>query len=220
MDGIAAIRAQRKSRALRPTPRSPVRPQASLVSSGGAVDGAALLERLVASLMHGADLRLMECLRLRVQDIDLSRNEITVRDGKGAKDRITMLPESLKTSLQEHLKKVKTIHERDLAEGWGRVKMPMALDRKYPNAPAEWRRQWVFPQENRWTNPQTREQGRHHTDESLVQNAERDAVVKAGLEVVEVKLKPCPAWSDSTTLRLPPASEKVAKPASSGSTAI
>jgi integron integrase len=106
-------------------------------------------KRLMATIMYGAGLRLMECLRLRVQDIDFFRNEILVRDGKGAKDRVTMLPESVKTSLQLHLKKVKKIHERDLAEGWGRVQMPMALDRKYPYAPREWRWQWVFPQENR-----------------------------------------------------------------------
>jgi len=136
---------------------------------------------LIASLMYGAGLRLMECLRLRVQDIDFASSEILVRDGKGAKDRITMLPESLKTPLQDHLKKVKALHERDLAEGWGRVQMPTALDRKYPNAPAEWRWQWVFPQENRWINAATKEQGRHHVDESLVQKSVRDAVAKAGL---------------------------------------
>ncbi len=136
---------------------------------------------LMASLMYGAGLRLMECLRLRVQDLDFSRHEILVRDGKGAKDRITMLPESLKTSLQDHLKQVKAIHERDLADGWGRVLMPDALDRKYPNAPKEWRWQWVFPQENRWKNAKTAEQGRHHVDESLVQKAVREAVARAGL---------------------------------------
>ncbi len=135
---------------------------------------------LMASLMYGAGLRVMECVRLRVQDIDFARSEITVRDGKGGKDRVTMLPESLKQSLQNHLQKTKGIHERDLAEGWGRVQMPDALDRKYPNASAEWRWQWAFPQENRWKNTKTGE-GRHHIDESLVQKAVRDAVGRAGL---------------------------------------
>jgi len=79
------------------------------------------------------------------------------------------------------LRKVKAIHERDLADGWGRVQLPDALDRKYPNAPTDWRWQWVFPQENRWRNPKTGEEGRHHTDESLVQKAVKEAVTKAGL---------------------------------------
>ena len=136
---------------------------------------------LMASVMYGAGLRLMECLRLRVQDIDFSRNEILVRDGKGAKDRITMLPESLKAPLQEHLKTVKAIHERDLADGWGRVLLPDALDRKYPNAPKEWRWQWVFPQENRWKSTKTGEEGRHHVHESIIQKAVNGAVKKAGL---------------------------------------
>jgi integron integrase len=138
-------------------------------------------KRLMASLMYGAGLRLMECLRLRVQDIDFSRHEILVRDGKGAKDRITVLPASLTILLQAHLKQVKAIHERDVAEGWGRVQMPTALDRKYPNAPKDWRWQWVFPQDHRWINPTTTEQGRHHIDEPLVQKAVRDAVAQAGL---------------------------------------
>jgi len=142
---------------------------------------------LMASLMYGAGLRLMECLRLRVQDIDSARNEILVRDGKGSKDRITMLPESLKDPLQEHLKKVRATHGKDLADGWGRVQMPNAFDRKYPSASADWRWQWVFPQENRWTNIQTKEQGRHHIDESLIQKAVREAVMKAGL----IKRAPC-----------------------------
>ncbi len=136
---------------------------------------------LMASLMYGAGLRLMECLRLRIQDIDFARNEIMVRDGKGAKDRVTMLPESLKATLQEHLRVVKAIHEQDLGDGGGRVEMPHALDRKYPGAPAEWRWQWVFPQEDRWRNASTRQEGRHHVDESLVQRAVKDAVRRAGI---------------------------------------
>ncbi|MCP5104191.1 MAG: integron integrase [bacterium] len=135
----------------------------------------------MASLMYGAGFRLMECLRLRVQDIDFSRIEILVRDGKGAKDRITMLPESLKAPLQVHLKRVKAIHEKDLADGWGRVLMPNALDRKYPNAPKEWRWQWVFPQENRWKNTKTGEEGRHHTHETILQRGVKEAVRSAGV---------------------------------------
>ena len=136
---------------------------------------------LIAAIMYGAGLRLMECLRLRVQDIDFSRNEILVRDGKGAKDRITMLPESTKVALVDHLTRVKVVHQQDLADGWGCVQLPDALDRKYSNAPKDWRWQWVFPQEHRWINGKTKEQGRHHTDESLVQKAVREAVAKAGL---------------------------------------
>ena len=155
---------------------------------------------LMASLMYGAGVRLMpacrlsaciaqagargagrECLRLRIQDIDFARNEILVRDGKGAKDRGTMLPESLTATLQKHLRVVKAVHEQDLGDGWGRVQMPHALDRKYPGAPAEWRWQWVFPQENRWRNASTREEGRHHVDESLVQRAVKDAARRAGI---------------------------------------
>jgi integron integrase len=136
---------------------------------------------LMASLMYGTGLRLMERLRLRVQDVDFSRSEITVREGKGSKDRVTMLPESIKKPLQEHLRKVKGVHAKDLTDGWGRVQLPMALDRKYTNASVDWRWQWVFPQRNRWKNPLTGEEGRHHIDESLVQKDVKDAVAKAGL---------------------------------------
>ncbi|MEA1865700.1 MAG: integron integrase [Euryarchaeota archaeon] len=136
---------------------------------------------LMASLLYGSGLRLMECLRLRVQDIDFSRNEITVRDGKGAKDRVTMLPQSLKKQLQDHLRRVKAIHGQDLNDGCGRVQMPNALDRKYINASTDWRWQWVFPQENRWKNPKASEEGRHHAHESILQKAVAGAVRKATL---------------------------------------
>ena len=134
-----------------------------------------------ASLMYGTGLRLMECLALRVQDIDFSRNEILVRNGKGAKDRVTMLPETLKDFFREHLLKVKEIHDRDKSEGWGRVPIPGALEKKYPNASVDWPWQWVFPQERRWTNPDTGLQGRYHMDPSILQNAVHEAVTKAGI---------------------------------------
>ena len=132
--------------------------------------------RLMASLMYGAGLRLNECLRLRVQDLDFSRGEIVVRDGKGNKDRVTMLPEALATPLRGHLAQVKEVHARDLAAGWGRVHLPDALVRKYPRAAGEWRWQWVFPQQRRWRDPATGEQGRHHVHETVVQRAVGDAV--------------------------------------------
>jgi len=91
-----------------------------------------------------------------------------------------MLPESVKGALQDHMKKVKAIHEKDLGEGWGRARLPDALERKYRNASKEWRWQWIFPQENRWKNHVTGEQGRHHVDESILQKAFRNAVAKTG----------------------------------------
>jgi len=136
---------------------------------------------LAAKLMYGTGMRLMECLTLRVQDIDFERSEILVRNGKGAKDRVTMLPETLKEPLKEQLTRVKEIHEKDLSEGWGAVPMPDALDRKYSSGATEWPWQYVFPQERRWTNAQTGRQGRHHMDESLMQRAVHTAVLRAGI---------------------------------------
>lgn len=138
-------------------------------------------KKLMASLMYGAGLRLMECLSLRVQDIDFARKEILVRNGKGEKDRVTMLPSSLVAPLQTHLKAVRNIHKQDLFEGWGCVVLPEAVERKYPNAAKEWGWQWIFPQERRWVNRKTKIQGRHHVDESLIQKAVHEAVIKAGL---------------------------------------
>jgi integron integrase len=136
---------------------------------------------LMAAFMYGTGMRLMECLRLRVKDIDFGLNQITIREGKGDKDRITMLPEMVRKPLKDHLERVKQIHDRDLADGYGRVVMPNALDRKYPNAPAEWGWQFVFPQLHRWVNAQTREQGRHHMHSSIVQKAIATAVRQAGI---------------------------------------
>lgn len=137
---------------------------------------------LMASLMYGAGLRLSECLRLRVQDIDFGANEILVRDGKGAKDRVTMLPTSLKGPLTAQLRRAREVHELDLAAGWGRVMLPDALSRKYPNAATDWRWQWVFPQERRWRDPKTGRQGRHHVHQTILQRAVKVAVAQAGVQ--------------------------------------
>jgi integron integrase len=136
---------------------------------------------LMVSLMYGAGLRLMECLQLRVQNIDFEKRELLIRDGKGAKDRRSVLPGSMIEPLKEHLGRVRELHARDLADGWGRVKLPDALGRKYPNAPTEWRWQWVFPQERRWKNHKTGEEGRHHLHETILQRAVKIAANKAGI---------------------------------------
>ena len=99
-------------------------------------------------------------------DLDLARGEITVRSGKGGKDRATTLPRALVPDLREQLRRAQLLHERDLADGWGAVELPDALERKYPRAPCEWRWQWVFPQQRRWTDRRTGHQGRHHVHPS------------------------------------------------------
>jgi len=136
---------------------------------------------LIASLLYGAGLRLTECLRLRVLDVDLGRGELTVRSGKGDKDRATTLPRALVPDLREQLRRAQLLHERDLAAGWGRVELPSALARKYPNAPREWCWQWVFPQRKRWVDARTGREGRHHVHPTIVQRAVHDAVRRAGI---------------------------------------
>lgn len=138
-------------------------------------------DRLIGVLMYGTGMRLMECLRLRVKDIDFGAGEIIIRSGKGDKDRRTMLPERLKPALEKHLARVKQIHVRDLGQGYGRVPLPYALDRKYQNASSEWGWQFVFPQVNRWVDIRTGEQGRHHIDESIIQKAIKSVVRNAGI---------------------------------------
>ena len=136
---------------------------------------------LVASLLYGAGLRLTEALRLRVKDVEFSRREILVRDGKGQKDRVTVLPGTVIAVLQEHLLKVKSLHERDLAEGFGRANLPYALARKYPNAAAEWGWQFVFPSVNRSEDPRGAGTFRHHIHEKTIQRHMREAVRQAGI---------------------------------------
>jgi integron integrase len=136
---------------------------------------------IVAALLYGSGLRLLEALRLRVKDVDFDRGEILVRDGKGQKDRVTMLPRRLIKPLQEHLLKVEALHQRDLAEGFGRANLPFALARKYPNAAAEWGWQFVFPSINRSKDPRSDGIFRHHLHEKTIQRAVREAVKRAGL---------------------------------------
>ncbi|PYS20754.1 MAG: integron integrase [Acidobacteria bacterium] len=134
---------------------------------------------LIAGLLYGSGLRLMESLRLRVKDIDFTYGQVTVRDGKGEKDRITMLPTRLKEPLTRHLQKIKLIHQEDLAAGYGEVFLPYALARKYPNAPKQWGWQYIFPAANRSLDPRSEKQRRHHLSDSAVQTAMKKAIQKA-----------------------------------------
>jgi len=136
---------------------------------------------LIASLLYGSGLRIMETLRLRVKDIDFARREILVREGKGFKDRVTMLPMSMVEPLKSHLLKVQSLHKDDLSTGYGEVFMPMALDRKYPGAGKDWRWQYVFPSVKLSIDPRSKVVRRHHADEKTVQRAVKKAVNLAGL---------------------------------------
>jgi integron integrase len=136
---------------------------------------------LMAMLLYGSGLRLMECCRLRVKDIDFSKNQIIIRAGKGDKDRYTVLPAILKDALLKHLRAGKQQHEEDSKKGMGRVVLPNALDRKYPNAGKEWGWQWVFPATSHYTDKLTGEKRRHHLHESVLQKAVKDARVSAGV---------------------------------------
>ena len=137
--------------------------------------------RLMANLLYGAGLRLMECVRLRVKDLDFEYQQITVRDGKGQQDRLTLLPEALIASLQTHLVDVRILHEQDLREGFGNVYLPFALERKYPNAGREWGWQYVFPASKRSSDPHANIERRHHLDEQALQRAFKIAVRASGI---------------------------------------
>jgi len=140
---------------------------------------------LLASLLYGTGARLLEGLRLRVKDLEFERRELVIRDGKGAKDRVTVLPENLLLPLQAHLARVQQIHLRDLAAGCGDVWLPDALDLKYPQASREWGWQWVFPSTVRSIDPRSGVEHRHHLNETTVQKAVAGAARRAGI------VKPC-----------------------------
>jgi integron integrase len=136
---------------------------------------------LLASLLYGTGMRLMECLRLRVKDVDFARNEITVRHGKGGKDRRTVLPQSLVAPLKREVDRAQLLHQRDLAEGYGATQLPFALARKYPQAATEFGWQYLFPSLNRSRDPLDSVVRRHHLDDSVLARALKRARAQAGI---------------------------------------
>jgi integron integrase len=171
-DSIDAIRAKKPKR----LPTVMTKEEAMKVIGAITAD-----HQLMVKLIYGGGLRLMECLRLRVKDIDFGNNQLVIRDAKGMKDRVTVLPDSLKPSLKEHLERVKMVHQNDVAGGYGRVYLPYALERKYPNASLEWGWQYVFPAKSLSKDPRTGEVRRHHIHENSVQKA-----VKSAVRLVEI----------------------------------
>lgn len=139
------------------------------------------VDHLLLSLLYGTGMRLLEGLRLRVKDVELDLGQINVRDGKGGKDRVTVLPTSLEAAIRAHLVEVKRFHEKDLREGGGRVSLPYALERKYPNAAEEWGWQYVFPAPEKSRDPRSGRLLRHHLHERRIQRAFREAVQLAKL---------------------------------------
>jgi integron integrase len=160
LSGLDALRAKRPTRL--PVVLSPEEVRRILHHLRG-------VSRLMASLMYGSGLRLLECARLRVKDVDFDRREITVRDGKGRKDRVTLLPDALAAELGSQLARGRRLHETDLLEGGGLSWLPDALERKYPGAAREWAWQWVFPASRAYVDPMTGERRRHHRHESVLQ---------------------------------------------------
>jgi integron integrase len=136
---------------------------------------------LLASLLYGSGLRLLECLRLRVKDVDFQRSQLLVRDGKGAKDRATVLPASLEPDMRQAMRTAKRLHDQDLRAGFGAVYLPFALDRKYPGAAREWAWQYVFPAPRRSIDPRPGVERRHHLGEHSLQRAVREAIRRAAI---------------------------------------
>ncbi len=138
-------------------------------------------QKIAATLLYGAGLRLLEVLRLRVKDVDFGLGQLVIRDGKGQKDRVTLLPDAVRGTLATHLSDIRRLHERDLAQGCGRVWLPDALVRKSPDAASYWGWQWVFPAASRSRDPRSGREMRHHLHETVLQRAVHNAVVAAGI---------------------------------------
>src|SRR5208282_3192075 len=173
IEGVSAVRADRPVRVPVVLTRDETR-RVILAMSG--------MTQLVVKLLYGSGLRLLEALRLRVQDVDFEMKQVTVRDGKGAKDRYTTLAETLMPALREHLETVRLRHQEDLKMGYGAVYLPGALDRKYPNAAREWRWQYVFPARDLSVDPRTGVKRRHHLDEATIHRAIKTAVARVGIQ--------------------------------------
>ena len=169
---LALVRARRPERV--PVVLTPAEVSAVL----GELSGPALL---MASLLYGAGLRLLECAHLRIKDIDFERREIRVRDGKGQKDRVVPLPVALSGSLRDHVQQVERQHQQDLRQGAGYVELPGSLRFKFPNASREWPWQWLFPATRKYLDPKTKELRRHHLHETVLQRAVRQAARMARL---------------------------------------
>ena len=153
---------------------------------------------IMTTLLYGAGLRLMECLRLRVKDIDSTTNQILIRDGKGQKDRVTMLPATAREPLRQHLEEVKRQYQKDLKSGYIGASLPYALERKYPNAPKEWGWQYVFPASRLCADPRWGVARRHHLHESVLQRSVKEAVRSAGI----AKLAGCHTFRHSFATHL------------------
>lgn len=169
---LSAVRAKRPKRV--PTVLTEAEVQAVLAHLAGQ-------HGLMAQLLYGSGLRLMECLRLRVKDVDFAQHQIVVRDGKGMQDRVTLLPQRVVEPLTAHLADVRLLHQRDLARGYGAVYLPFALERKYPNAPHDWPWQYVFPADTFARDPRSGVIRRHHVPERSLQHAVRIAAQQSGV---------------------------------------
>ena len=170
IDGVVRARASRNLPVVFTKPES----NAILAAMNGP-------SRLIAGLLYGSGLRIMEAVRLRVKDLDFARNEICVRDGKGEHDRLTMLPRSLVVPLRSHIERVRQLHQADLRRGFGEVYLPYALDRKYPNASRALAWQYIFPADKLSVDPRSGKVRRHHINEQNVQRAVKSALRSAGV---------------------------------------
>ena len=197
IDGV--VRAQRPVRLPTVLSRDEVRAILERLADGGRTGGQAWL---VVSLLYGSGLRLAEALDLRVKDVDVARGELTVRGGKGDRDRLTVLPSSLAAAVNRQIERVRRLHSRDLALGGGRVELPGSLAEKLPSAASSLQWQWLFPATRRYTDPRTGEMRRHHLDASVVQRAVQAAAESARGEVGLVKRVSCHTFRHSFATHL------------------